>query len=150
MLKWYDVTQEATDLTTFRAWRINLLSFLFAIVAGIYNVFIAWWYTNLRTFSFLSWAAAIGSAAGFVAIFVGIILGWAIKSVWYEYDSEGSLANEDFDWFKWTDVTGEGDDEDEEDDEDYEDDEDAEADDFDEEYDETLLAVINTTTPFAF
>lgn len=143
VLKWYDVTQEDTDLTTFRAWRINLLSFFVSIFASAGNVFLAWYYTNLRTFTFWSWAAALGSALGFVAIVVGVVLGWAIKSVWYNYDPEGSLAQEDFDWFKWTDVTGEEDDEEEVVDEEEEVDE-------EDVVDETLLAVINKTAPFTF
>lgn len=138
MLKWYDTTQEATMKVNFRAWRINLLVFAVSLVATIYNVAVAWAFTNLRAFSILSWGAAIGSALGTVAIAVGIYFSWFLKNIWYAYDAAGTLAGQDFDWFKWTDRSQDGELEEAVDDigdalDDF-------ADDVEDAFDETLLA----------
>ena len=138
MLKWYDTTQEATMKVNFRAWRINLLVFAVSLVATIYNVAVAWAYTNLKAFSILSWGAAIGSALGTVAIAVGIYFSWFLKNIWYAYDAAGTLAGQDFDWFKWTDRSQDGELEEAVDDigdalDDF-------ADDVEDAFDETLLA----------
>jgi len=103
MLKWYDTTEEPTMKVNFRAWRINLLVFAVSLFVTIYNLAVAWAFTNLRSFSILGWGAALGSALGSVAIGVGIYFAWFLKNIWYAYDAAGTLANQDFDWFKWTD-----------------------------------------------
>ena len=45
----------------------------------------------------------IAAFVGAAAIGVGIYFGWAIKGLWYNYDIAGTLKNQDFDYFKWTD-----------------------------------------------
>lgn len=103
MLKWYDTTQEPTMKVNFRAWRINLLVFAVSLFVTIYNLAVSWAYTNLRSFSILGWGAALGSLLGSIAIGIGIYFGWFLKNIWYAYDAAGTLAKQDFDWFKWTD-----------------------------------------------
>lgn len=51
------------------------------------------------------------SIAGFIAIaatVAGTVLGYRIKNIWYHYDPSGGLAEDDFDYFKWSDRETEG------------------------------------------
>ena len=107
MLKWYDTKEEPNMKVNFRAWRINLLSFLVSLIVSIYNIAVSWAYTYNRSWGILSWGAAIGATLGTVAVAIGIYFGWFIKNLWYAYDAAGTLANQDFDWFKWTDRSDE-------------------------------------------
>ena len=49
----------------------------------------------------------IAAVVGVFAIGAGVFMGWFMKNLWYNYDPEGALADQEFDYFKWTDVTGE-------------------------------------------
>ena len=33
-------------------------------------------------------------------------MGWKMKNLWYIYDPTGALKDEEFDYFKWTDMEG--------------------------------------------
>ena len=64
------------------------------------------WYRSSGTDFFALWAMPIAAFVGSAAIGVGIYFGWAIKGLWYNYDIAGTLKNQDFDYFKWTDREG--------------------------------------------
>ena len=54
------------------------------------------------------YALNLSTFIGAALIGAGIFLGWRMKNLWYQYDPEGSLKDEEFDYFKWTDMEGDG------------------------------------------
>ena len=48
----------------------------------------------------------ISNSIGTLLIAAGIGMGWKMKNLWYIYDPTGALKDEEFDYFKWTDMEG--------------------------------------------
>ena len=88
--------------TAFRSWRINQLSFWGNVGVALITIGLSW-YRSTATDFFSLWAMPIAAFVGAAAIGVGIYFGWAIKGLWYNKDDAGTLKDQDFDYFKWTD-----------------------------------------------
>ena len=104
VLKWNDARVETNMKTAFRSWRINQLSFWGNVGVAIITIGLSW-YRSGGTGFLSEWGMVVAAFVGAAAIGVGIYFGWAIKGLWYNYDIAGTLKNQDFDYFKWTDRT---------------------------------------------
>ena len=102
VLKWNDARVETNMKTAFRSWRINQLSFWGNVGVALATIGLAW-YRSGGTGFLAEWGMIIAAFVGAAAIGVGIYFGWAIKGLWYNYDIAGTLKDQDFDYFKWTD-----------------------------------------------
>lgn len=103
LLKWNDARVEPTAGTAFRSWRINFISFWVAIGVALINGGLAWLRTPFQLTFLAQWGMIIASCVGIVAIGGGVFMGWFMKNLWFNYDPEGALADEEFNYFQWND-----------------------------------------------
>ena len=106
-LKWLDAQEQPTDKTYFRSWRINFINFWVAAGVTVINAVLSFAYPGDSLNMLAFWSPYLCSFIAAGTIITGIILGWRMLNLWWIADPTGSLAEEDFDYFKWTDVTDE-------------------------------------------
>ena len=108
VLKWNDGRVEPTAKTLFRSWRVNFINFWVALGVTVVNIVFSWVFKPVTSDMLIFYALNLSTFIGAALIGAGIFLGWRMKNLWYQYDPEGSLKDEEFDYFKWTDMEGDG------------------------------------------
>ena len=104
---WIQSYETPSKHNNFRSWRVNLLHFWVVIGTTVVNIVLSmiYPYNPAGTFVFyFPWIAGYISA---LSIAVGIILGWRMLNLWCTYDPEGTMLEEEFDYFVWTDEVDE-------------------------------------------
>ena len=108
VLKWNDGRIEPTAKTLFRSWRVNFINFWVAVGVTVVNIVFSWVFKPLTTDMWVFYGLNIATFVGAALIGAGVFMGWRMKNLWYTYDPTGSLKDEEFDYFKWTDMEGDG------------------------------------------
>ena len=111
VLKFNDFVEEQTVRTAFRAWQIAYISFWVSLGVTVINIILSfvarYAFTSVFSSAILGvlyqWGSIIGDFIGLALIAVGVYFGWSLKSLWWNFDPAGALANEKFDYLKWTD-----------------------------------------------
>ena len=94
---------------------VNFLNFWIALATTVINFAITWSYflpwnptsrSNDPNSLYYNFTHVISNSIGTLLIAAGIGMGWKMKNLWYIYDPTGALKDEEFDYFKWTDMEG--------------------------------------------
>ena len=84
--------EEGTAATSFRAWKINFISFWVALGVTCINIGLSWSIRSSTVNNFLSyWGIIIASLIGAVALSIGIYFAWFLDNLWHNYDPSESL-----------------------------------------------------------
>ena len=112
VLKWNESRIEPTKKTMFRSWMVNFINFWISLAITVVNLVFAWAYQPPFPYSYELdyfvdfYTHAVDNLIGTFLIAAGIVMGWKMKNLWYIYDPTGALKDEEFDYFKWTDMEG--------------------------------------------
>ena len=111
LVNWMFALEDPTKLTTFRAWKLNFVTFWVYVGATLLNIVCAYEWIPFNPFppgqiavlnpSFwmIKYGPYVGVGVGGFLIAGGIFLSWTIKQLWLTYDPERLLAFEPFDYF---------------------------------------------------
>ena len=111
LVNWMFALEDPTKLTTFRAWKLNFVTFWVYVGATLLNIVCAYEWIPFKLFPpgqiavlnpafwMMKYGPYVGVGVGGFLIAGGIFLSWTIKQLWLTYDPERLLAFEPFDYF---------------------------------------------------
>ena len=103
LLMWMQSYDTPSKHNNFRSWRINQLNFWVVIGTTVVNIVLSMVAPYLPAGTFVYYFPWVAGYVAALSIAIGIILGWRMLNLWWTYDPEGSMLDEEFDYFVWTD-----------------------------------------------